>query len=1013
MKQASKYFILSSRRRAQTILEMFMVVMFATFFMAISFYLFNLYDVSTKQVALTRTQAMIELGNFSDYSGSEHGQDDPGDRQSQVFFILGEDSGGTRVPISAHTSFQEAVQGELSLTGNTPQEGDGRFWANFRFPRSITTVKSRARLPGGGAGDEGSAAFEFTLQQRLAIAHARNIDVYGDSEGDVENGLFSGSVHFFDLQNIASNPLSPGQGLVDNHDFLIFTLRNLAKADPSLANEAQAFEQDLSLVDFIEGSADAVLISLAIQLAAQAAAGAVVPADAASGTLGGIASNLGTASAGLSIAGSAAALAGQGDLARGLGIAGSATGAIGGLAGAFNSFGQFNGDFLNDFGVFNNFVSQVTSTANLGFQLAGKNIEGLQVASQITGALGGFSSGIYKLQNAEKASQAFAGFGGILNAGSSVASLAGEADLARALGIAGAGFGLGAAIANTKENWNASWKEPVIGEDGAFVLNADGSVQMEVVHIDNWQRTSMVGEVFNTAGSFIGQLDPGSEAAMYASLAGGALGTVGMSGTFAKDLKNGEYEGEAFSAISTFGTIVATASGAGIQAAQLSGNQDLAEAFAIGAIAGGAIAITGMVGDLAQDLGEDFKEWQEERAAKKELNKVLQEKVEGLADGQEATASDLRAAVNEAIQSGRLTEETLASLESEDFAAAFERFDTTKDTTTLDQALDDFGKEMSAKLKKAGSEFAKQFKAPEDPGAFATSDERAQYELAMKNHYLKLGHFSNTVARTGFTLMALIGDKQKAAAVALQGSTAEQFQAALAQQSAFTPQQQLQQTSQNYVQVERELRGSLPPREFQRVQPLIQQTQAMLTEMQKPAVEQNANIIQRGMQAQQKLQDEMARLRDVQARDEDRRLTTAERIAAGIEPQETIDRTLRMTLQRYELITRKDFESLAMVNYAEQNIQGKRLIQANYRQRQRMRSVGQQAADFLAQHRQAFYRPETPLYYRSKMAEHAYRNMRFTTPRKVFDQIQDAVKQRERNYQRVLSAMQQPAQSAN
>lgn len=585
-------------RSGQTLLELLFVLMQVVFFTGLAWSIYAIFDVSQKQTMLARSQAFIELGNFSDYGQSEHGLDDPSNEASQVAFILGEASQGARVNLDQVTGFKDAIEGELNLDGvQVVGGGQSEYWATYRFPKAITRVSFTVR---------NQDLFGMMLRQGLTIAHNRSLNLQsggGGAEGST--GLFSGSLRKADLDAIASQQLRTEIGHVDNVTGIERAIASIVREDPSLANEAADVADSVNAADGLAAGAQSALISLALQAALQV--GLEQLGSAFEGTLSGAsASAEGATAAAEGAASGSSALASSADaLSAGANAAQSGSGLFGIGGSSFFGEGFIEGGLnLHNFGVATSFASQVLNTANLGFALAGKQVEGLQIASTVTGSLGGISSGLSQLQNFSAAggfageglgSEFFGGLGQVVGGvGSTVSHF--DPDAGRAFGIAGAGLGLA---------------------QGVSYLNEPG-----FAGLGDFQKLGAVGGVVSSTGGVVSAVDPGSELGTGLSVAGGGLSFAGSAGSFTESFKAGNFEGKPFQLAATTGGLIAGASNVGANVAQLSGNEELGAAFGYGALVGGGLGLVGAGGMLAQGIGEQVAQWNENSKSDESASEV-------------------------------------------------------------------------------------------------------------------------------------------------------------------------------------------------------------------------------------------------------------------------------------------------------------------------------------------------------------------------------------------------------
>ncbi|MBN8553812.1 MAG: hypothetical protein J0L93_00020 [Deltaproteobacteria bacterium] len=245
----------------QTILELCFFLMWFAGFFVLAYYLSTIFVVAQKQTMLVRHQAFMELGNYSDYSESKQGEDNPKEAKSQVIFKLGEKTKYVRVDLEKNSDFQKAVQGEIKIDVSRSLNQD-RFWENYELPKAKTTVLWNK---------QGETQVELELMQVVAIAHNRSINLKDTGKKDQKStGMFSGSMHFNDFVKLAGIELPTERGLRDNQDALKDALKTLVKNDSSLADEAAALEKSINAADSLSGSMEAALIAMAVQIAMQA-----------------------------------------------------------------------------------------------------------------------------------------------------------------------------------------------------------------------------------------------------------------------------------------------------------------------------------------------------------------------------------------------------------------------------------------------------------------------------------------------------------------------------------------------------------------------------------------------------------------------------------------------------------------------------------------------------------------------------------------------------------------------
>jgi len=259
-----KRFISKPNRSGQTILELALVVVGVIGFFVLASYLFSVFDVAQKQTMLSRTQAFIELGNYSNYTTSSHGQDNVQNQNSQVSFQLGENTVGTRVDLEDVENFKKAVEGELSINVTHSVNNDF-YWESYRLP------KARAKIIFNGEEDS-DGGFDIDVSQTLFIVHNRSIKLDNSpfiQGGLNDTGIYSGSLHYNQFIRIAQFGIPTASGLVDNVEALKDYIRDLARQDPSLSLAAADLERSINAADSLAGGAQAALISMAISAAMQ------------------------------------------------------------------------------------------------------------------------------------------------------------------------------------------------------------------------------------------------------------------------------------------------------------------------------------------------------------------------------------------------------------------------------------------------------------------------------------------------------------------------------------------------------------------------------------------------------------------------------------------------------------------------------------------------------------------------------------------------------------------------
>jgi len=273
----------ASLARGQSVLELTLVGFWVTLFFGLMYYIATVLEVGQKQTMLLRNQAFIELGNYSYFGLAGHGKDDVKDAKSQVKFSLGTKAQGVKVDLDKVEDFKKAVDGDLELDGVLSRRNDP-YWNAFQFPKRRTTVKWLT--------SSGNSSFESEITAHLSIAHNRSLDLTRsiDPADYKMTGMYSGGLSL--RQYIAITKLKDRveMGLIDNTDQIKKALKQLVKNDSSLADEAEAIENNFNVgQDAITGGAVASLINLAISAIAQAgfeALGKALEASSAAGSAG-------------------------------------------------------------------------------------------------------------------------------------------------------------------------------------------------------------------------------------------------------------------------------------------------------------------------------------------------------------------------------------------------------------------------------------------------------------------------------------------------------------------------------------------------------------------------------------------------------------------------------------------------------------------------------------------------------------------------------------------------------
>lgn len=377
------------------------MVWFAGFFV-LSCYLFQVFEVSQKQTMLVRNQAFMELGNFSDYTGSQHGKDNPKSNQSRVAFSLGYKSGATRVDLDKQETFKKAVAGDLTIDVGRSTNND-YYWETYSFPKQKTKIV-------WFEGNTQQANIEMTMNQRLGIAHNRSINLNQNAFGsDKPTGLFSGSIQMQDFARLANlaPKLQKQLGLVDDLEALRSAGRQIVKNNPSLADEAAKLEKSLNAADGLTGGLQAALISAVIQTATSFLMQAAGSALSKGGTAANGAKSVGSGAAAQGTQQSAGAtfLSKFTDpatmtkgffngnlLAAPLNAALTPVSLVThGIAGL--SSGVATGTYLSSGGALSG-LSQVGQGVSMGASFSGVNIQELNMASTLAGFPGALDSGI-------------------------------------------------------------------------------------------------------------------------------------------------------------------------------------------------------------------------------------------------------------------------------------------------------------------------------------------------------------------------------------------------------------------------------------------------------------------------------------------------------------------------------------------------------------------------------------------------------------------------------------------
>lgn len=1022
----------NSNLRAQTILELLFVVVVFSFFFGLSMFAFNIFDVAQKQVMLTRTQAMMELGNHSDFTGQEQGKDDPNDQGSQIYFTLGTPSEQTRVSLDSIDTFKKAVEGDMQVISGAAQDGNS-YWAKYRFPKFKTNVGTKISWSTGGIQESNDPTFDFDLSTYLAIAHNRSIDLQNkSSDQNVEKGLYSAGIHFLDLGKISDLPADVLEGSLDNTTSVEARLKALVTQDSSLSDEAKSILGKVKAVDGITGGAEAALIQLAISLAYQAAISNLPTPEGISGDLADLSDSLGKLSFGANVAGSIAAAAGT--PIPGLNYVGAGLGALGGLTSAFNTLGgglTLGDDLLGNIASVSNFSSQVLSTANLGFQLAGKNIEGLNIASQVTGVVGGFAGGISGLQNATSNSQVLGSLGNLSGASASAFSLAGQDELAKGFGIAAAGFGVSGSVANFAESY---------GQGGWITTDANGVQSFQAWDEGGrWAATTSLGEVIQQAGGFVSQIDSGSQIGTAFSLVGGAVGTAGMIGGTGYKLANGKYE-HTSDALMDIGAVVASGSAAGTQLAKITGNEKLAEAFAYGSIAGGAIALTGAAMKIGGEIKEGIQEWQANQKEKKEVKAAMETLKSGdtekiaLLDrdirqkAETKIATDTAKAENKAIADAVKTidkgnDSKISQLDPELRQKADEYIAKREEAKVAGDLLkdsipstDDVVKQLQAQKDEYQSQINEKMKLAADSSTSFDQEEgllqqaseiqakidgldkqleQAKYK-DLNDAFLTMQQ-TNQAASSALQLAAIFKQAMGAgAASAIESSGYENFQAQLAAQSNQSIQQVIAQQEKNFSELKTSLQSTMSPVEYDGVRTDMDNVEKMYAELKKTdSNDRDEDAILAGQESLKKLQEYADQTSGVPSSE------SPSRPQYILERLTLVQNTLKKANEYYRGVQAKDAQVWTYVNLAESQLQDRRIVSSNLSQRQTLRDQGRQVAKQIRLHRERYYPIDNQLSYRLRKAEFSYSRPQFVTAREALYETRDALLKRNRAVQNI------------
>jgi hypothetical protein len=392
------------KNSGQTILELaFFMLWFVGFFVVVA-YLFQVFEVSQKQTMLVRNQAFMELGNYSDYGSSQHGKDDPKNKESRVAFSLGKKAGATRVDLDKIETFKKATEGDLTIDV-ARSTNDDYYWKTYAFPKSKTKIV-------WFEGSTNQKNIEMDMMQVVGIAHNRNINmnqpIYAMDQRPT--GLFSGSIQLEEFAKLAnlSQKLQSQLGLVDDLEALRRASQQLIKDNPSLSDEAAKLEKSLNAADGLTGGLQAALISAAIQTATsflmQAAGSALSKGGNAASQGGGKAVGSGAGQAAKQGATSTVVskltdpitnlqnLFNAHVISAPLGaVLAPISSVTSGLAGLTS--GLSTGTFLSSGGALSG-LSKMGQGVSMGASFGGVNIEGLNMATTLAGFPGALDSGI-------------------------------------------------------------------------------------------------------------------------------------------------------------------------------------------------------------------------------------------------------------------------------------------------------------------------------------------------------------------------------------------------------------------------------------------------------------------------------------------------------------------------------------------------------------------------------------------------------------------------------------------
>lgn len=584
--------------KASVLIEMIGTLLMSTALFASAFFFMTIFEVAQKQTMLVRTQAFLELGNYSTFGLNEHGQDDIEDDQSKVMFMLGENTAGTRVDLGNLKNF-DSFAGEMTIDVADSSSTD-RFWSTFRFPKAFVRYTWTNVT---GSDTLNLRNDDMPNHQVLGIVHNRSIDLSGDLSiedlADGETGIYSGSTRFSDLSRLAQTPETIGEGLIDNTSGIEAILAEIVRDDPSLAEDARNLRSEISGSDAILGGAQASLISAAISNALS------IASFAAAGGFSGAAQGGGGFFQGVDLI-DGAHLHNFGQLAS------FAGGAITTGAAVASAFGSYNEDLFTAGAVVSGVGSLASGASDIGKYNAGSGDNG-------------YSSGNDVYTSAEVRtglnSQLFQGTSQVLGGSSQILGAAGaDSDLVLGLGAASAVAGFGGSLASFDEsiNGNDFFVSPdavpnengIIGSGAYKQLGVDGSTTW--IDGKKWAATSAVGGLVSGGAGLAAMAGIQNDAVTGVSLAGAGISLVGGAGSFSH--QDNKFDG--FD--NTMGTI---AGGAGLAAgaagltagvASLAGADGLAETAGYASLGASAVAATAGIGLLVSQVGQLAKDGAEE-----------------------------------------------------------------------------------------------------------------------------------------------------------------------------------------------------------------------------------------------------------------------------------------------------------------------------------------------------------------------------------------------------------------